>query len=153
MDQCIKIYYQSPLGILQIVSDGKHIIAINFVRKQRRSYNNTLLRKCVVQLNQYFLGRRKKFTVPVKLVGTLWQKKVWQKLAVIPYGSVISYQDLAIALGRPKAARAVGQAVGKNPIPIIIPCHRIVALKGLGGYAGGIKRKIWLIKRETLTNA
>ncbi len=74
-------------------------------------------------------------------------------MAVIPYGSVISYQDLAIALGRPKAARAVGQAVGKNPIPIIIPCHRIVALKGLGGYAGGIKRKIWLIKRETLTNA
>jgi len=152
MDQAIKTYYSSPLGILEIVANQKNIISINFVARRGRNTNNTLLKKCVVQLDEYFTGKRKKFNLPLEPHGTLWQKNVWQILGVVLYGSVISYQDLAAAVGQPKSARAIGQAVGKNPIPIIIPCHRVVASKGWGGYSGGIKRKIWLIKQETLTN-
>lgn len=100
------------------------------------------------QLKEYFAGRRKKFTVKVALEGTAFQTKVWRQLQKIPYGQTITYQELARRVGRPKAARAVGQACGANRFPIIIPCHRVVGKKGLGGYAGGLKRKRYLLALE-----
>ncbi|MBU1202473.1 methylated-DNA--[protein]-cysteine S-methyltransferase [Patescibacteria group bacterium] len=146
-------YLDSPVGVLEIVSDKQNILAINFVKKIGQNSDNTLGTKCVVQLNQYFKSKRKKFDLPIKLAGTNWQNKVWLALSKIPYGSVISYSDLAKMVGNPLASRAIGQAVNKNKIPIIIPCHRVVGATGrLVGYAGGLKNKKYLISLENSVN-
>lgn len=142
-------YFKSPLGILQIVADEKSILAINFVGQARRQNNNALLTKCVVELNEYFSAKRKKFSVPLALTGTPWQQKVWLALSQIPYGATISYSDLALMSSGSKGARAVGGAVNKNPIPIIIPCHRVLGSDAkLVGYEGGLWRKKWLLEHE-----
>jgi len=150
-------YYKSPLGILQIVADEKNILAINFVgqarldsaKRARRQNNNALLTKCVVELNEYFSTKRKKFSVPLALTGTPWQQKVWLALSRVPYGATISYSDLALMSSGSKGARAVGGAVNKNPIPIIIPCHRVLGSDAkLVGYEGGLWRKKWLLVHE-----
>ena len=100
------------------------------------------------QLREYFEGRRKAFTVPLAPRGTEFQKAVWKKLREVPYGKVASYGDLAAALGRPEAARAAANALGKNPILILQPCHRIVAARGLGGFTGGLSVKRALLSLE-----
>ncbi|GAB6283349.1 MAG: methylated-DNA--[protein]-cysteine S-methyltransferase [Ignavibacterium sp.] len=101
------------------------------------------------QLKEYFSNKRKKFELPLDLKGTEFQMKVWSKLKEIPYGKVVSYKDIAISLGNKKLVRAVGRANSKNPLPIIIPCHRVINSNGkLGGYSGGLEIKIKLLEIE-----
>lgn len=101
------------------------------------------------QLTQYLAGDRRIFDLPLVLYGTEFQKAVWRKLLDIPYGLTISYGRLAESIGRPKAARAVGRACGANPIPLVVPCHRVLASDGgLGGYGGGLEWKRWLLALE-----
>lgn len=144
-----KNYYKSPIGFLEIVADDNHILEINFVKTKKRSKNNTLTSKCVVQLREYFAGKRKKFDLPIKITGSPWQTRTCFELTKVPYGCIISYQDLAAMGGKRKAARSVGMAVHKNKIPIIIPCHRVIGSRGqLVGYASGLWRKKWLLSHE-----
>ena len=102
-----------------------------------------------LQLTEYFLGKRKAFAFPIEMQGTDFQKKVWQALCDIPYGETRSYQEIAIAIGNPKACRAVGMANNKNPIAIAVPCHRVIGANGsLVGYAGGLPMKTALLELE-----
>jgi methylated-DNA-[protein]-cysteine S-methyltransferase len=102
-----------------------------------------------VQLAEYFDGRRDGFDLPIAPAGTPWQRTVWDALTRIPLGTTVSYGALAVQLGRPAAARAVGAANGRNPISVVVPCHRLVgASGGLTGYAGGLSRKEWLLRHE-----
>lgn len=106
-------------------------------------------RRAVAELNEYVAGRRKRFTVPLDLRGTPFQLKVWRALLRIPYGKTRSYQQIARAVGNPRASRAVGMANHYNPVAIIVPCHRVIASDGsLGGYAGGLKRKTQILRLE-----
>lgn len=101
------------------------------------------------QLQQYFAGQRQSFDVPLNPAGTDFQQGVWQALQTIPYGRCCSYQDIAYQIGKPSASRAVGTANGKNPISILVPCHRVIGASGkLTGYAGGLERKRWLLAHE-----
>lgn len=101
------------------------------------------------QLREYFDGERTVFDLPLNPVGTEFQRSVWSEMAAIPYGETLTYGDIAAALGRPSASRAVGTAVGRNPISIVVPCHRVVGSSGkLVGYAGGVDRKEYLLAHE-----
>ena len=109
--------------------------------------------KAYTQLAEYLAGKRKKFDVKLAPKGTAFQQKVWKELLKIPYGQTRSYKDLAIAIGKPNAARAVGMALNKNPIPLIIPCHRVIGSNGsLTGFALGLETKRWLLEMESLSN-
>ena len=114
---------------------------------------NAVTKKAVTELKEYFAGTRSEFTVPLKLFGTEFQKKSWKTLLRIPFGNTVSYGKQAKMLGKPNASRAVGSANGKNPICIIIPCHRVVAGNGgIGGYTGGIEKKKILLKIEGVSD-
>jgi methylated-DNA-[protein]-cysteine S-methyltransferase len=102
------------------------------------------------QLAEYFAGRRREFELPIELRGTAFQERVWQALLGVRYGETVSYTELARAVGAPTAARAVGAAVGRNPLPIVVPCHRVIGAAGdLRGFASGLARKRWLLQAET----
>ena len=106
------------------------------------------------QLAEYFAGKRQQFDVPLKLAGTPFQQRVWQELVRIPFGTTITYAQLAQRIGKPTASRAVGHANGRNPISIIVPCHRVIGADGkLTGYAGGVDKKQWLLAWERRTAA
>jgi methylated-DNA-[protein]-cysteine S-methyltransferase len=106
-------------------------------------------RRLVCQLGEYFAGKRETFDVPMSMKGTPFQLAVWNELTRIPYGHTISYAELAFRIGKPSAVRAVGAANGANPIPVIVPCHRVIGANGsLTGYGGGIERKQWLLALE-----
>ncbi|MGF1762886.1 methylated-DNA--[protein]-cysteine S-methyltransferase [Aliivibrio kagoshimensis] len=108
-----------------------------------------ILQLTVTQLREYFSGKRREFSIPLAAIGTEFQQKVWHALTTIPFGETWSYKDLAIAVGNPKASQAVGGANGKNPISIIVPCHRVIGKNGsLTGYAGGLEIKETLLKLE-----
>lgn len=142
-------YLKSPVGLLEIIADDKTVIAVNFVRKIKQSKSNALTKQCVVQLKEYFFLKRRVFALPIKLSGTPWQQRVYLALSKIPYGHIVSYHDLATMSGNKQAARAAGGTVNKNPLTIIIPCHRVLGSNGkLVGYAGGLCRKKWLLKHE-----
>ena len=101
------------------------------------------------QLTEYFAGERKRFDLPLAMTGSPFQHQVWSALVDIPFGESLSYGELARRLGRPRAARAVGQANGANPIPIVVPCHRVIAGDGgMGGFSGGLSTKRWLLRHE-----
>ncbi|MGM0546016.1 MAG: methylated-DNA--[protein]-cysteine S-methyltransferase [Bacteroidota bacterium] len=146
-------YTQSPLGTLQLTAVEHGLTAINY-----NNHNPTesldqqqlpVLTKTIDQLNEYFEGQRKSFDIPLALNGTKFQQKVWKQLQQISYGQTITYSELAKRLGDPQKARAVAGANGLNPIPIIIPCHRVIGVDNkLTGYSGGIKRKEFLLKLE-----
>jgi methylated-DNA-[protein]-cysteine S-methyltransferase len=143
-------YYMSPVGELLIESDGNKIIVANFLKdsKQKESPTPVIL-QCIEELNEYFYNGRKFFSVELDLRGTDFQKKVWNALLDIPFGKTVSYSDLAIAIGDLKSVRAVGLANGQNPIPIIVPCHRVIGKDGnLVGYGGGLDKKEWLLRHE-----
>jgi O-6-methylguanine DNA methyltransferase len=111
--------------------------------------NNAALQKPIMELSEYFAGRRKKFTFPLAPAGTKFQQKVWQAVSAIPFGKVTTYKDIAKKIGKSKAVRAVGHANGSNPIPIVIPCHRVIGSHGdLCGYGGGIEIKKKLLELE-----
>lgn len=153
MAEVFTTYYHSPLGLLKISGNDDFISEVTFNTSDTVGPvdNNLppLLVQCIEQFIQYFQGDRRQFDVPVNLEGTAFQKEVWNELATIPFGRTISYMDLAIRTGDPKATRAVANANGKNNLAIIIPCHRVIGSnRSLVGYAGGLWRKKWLLDHE-----
>ncbi|MGZ5282235.1 MAG: methylated-DNA--[protein]-cysteine S-methyltransferase [Bacteroidia bacterium] len=148
------ITFLTPIGNLQITATDNAIKSIDFIDNDSITAEslpslNPLLNECKKQLKEYFSGERKQFSVPLDPDGTDFQKKVWKALIEIPYGKTASYGDLALKLGDKNLMRAVGGANGRNPIAIIIPCHRIIGTSGtLTGYAGGLWRKKWLLDLE-----
>jgi methylated-DNA-[protein]-cysteine S-methyltransferase len=144
--------YQSPLGPLIVTIMNDQIISVVFGQKQSGNIGaeDTVMTKPMKrQLDSYFAGKLMNFDLPVQYEGTPFQMKVWKYLQTIPYGKTVSYQTVAKSIGHPKSARAVGTACKHNPIPIIIPCHRVISATGaFGEYAGGKTRKIKLLKLE-----
>lgn len=151
-------YYHSPIGCIEIIGD-QEIIKISLVEKftERNVFltasDNPVINKCIHQLQQYFEQQLQVFDVPLAVKGTEFQELVWNEIAKIPYGAAISYQEIAKSINRPKALRAVGTAVGKNPIPIIIPCHRVVCAGNskIINFGWGKERKIFLQNLEQKT--
>lgn len=160
----------SPIGEILLVSDGTSLIRVSMVGEwpepghrtmDRQKYaaeikpdwvekkNVPSLEKAVEQLQSYFAGKRSDFDLPLSLQGTEFQKRVWRELTRIPYGETISYAELARRVGNAKASRAVGLANGKNPLAIVVPCHRVIGANGtLTGYGGGLERKRVLLELE-----
>lgn len=139
----------SPLGFLELVDGKTGIQSIQFGAHIFKPRWNDRLREMARQLKEYFEGKRTEFQIPLDPEGTEFQKRVWKELQKIPFGSTRSYGEIARALGKPGAARAIGQASGNNPIPILIPCHRVIGSRGqLTGYSGGMEIKIWLLRHE-----
>lgn len=148
-------YYKTPIGIAKITGDENGIQSVSVLDED--AISNELfnietpacLKECVLQLEEYFNGERASFNLTVNPKGTPFQKKVWKSLLNIPYGKTRTYLEQSKALGDIKAIRAVASANGKNPLWIIIPCHRVIGSNGsLTGYAGGIWRKKWLLDHE-----
>ena len=144
--------YDIEIGKLKITYEQGYIIGISKVDKiQSLGIKSKISEKAYMELKEYFAGKRKTFDIPIKLIGTEFQKKVWKELLKIPYGKTVSYKDIAISIDNPKACRAIGMANHNNPILIIVPCHRVVNENGnLGGYALGldIKRKLLEIEKN-----
>jgi len=144
-------FYKSPIGLLKIISDGTSILSCNFVEEERRISKEMpkIIVRTFTQFEEFFRKERKNFDVPIAPAGTDFQQKVWRELLHVPYGKTITYKELASRIGQEKAVRAVGNANGKNPISIIIPCHRVIGSDGnLVGYGGGLDRKKWLLEFE-----
>lgn len=149
MDICI---INTPLGYTKIVGDEDGIASVTVLNSEEKITDiiPESLEDCVIQLNEYFKGERKIFDLKLNPEGSSFQKKVWKLLEQIPFGKTISYLELSKQLGDVKAIRAVANANGKNPIWIIIPCHRVIGSDGsLTGYAGGLHRKQWLLELES----
>lgn len=145
-----QISFNSPLGFLILKSDGQSVTAISFSENDIQEQNSCeVLDSCKAQLDDYFSGKSLTFDLPLSPEGTEFQQRVWSELLKIPYGETITYMDMALRLGDPKCIRAAGTANGKNPIAIIIPCHRVIgAGNKLTGYAGGLWRKKILLELE-----
>jgi len=143
-------YMDSPIGAIEIQASAKGITQVIFCGTEKRAIKvNKITHSCKQQLNEYFAGKRKVFDLPLEQQGTEFQKSVWACLVKIPFGQTLSYRDIADMLNNRKAVRAVGGANGRNPIGIILPCHRVIGTNGtLTGYAGGNERKLWLLKHE-----
>lgn len=150
MDKMCTAYYKSPIGVIEIKGNDEGIVSLYYLEKDTVSFETPdCLAECVKQLDEYFKGTRKNFSLKLNVSGTDFRKKVWQKLQDIPYGETCSYLDIAKAIGDEKAVRAVGGANHNNSINIIIPCHRVIGSSGnLTGYGGGLWRKNWLLKHE-----
>ena len=142
--------YASPIGEILISYDDSHITGLYFDKKATEAHvPNAIIDLCTRQLDQYFAGTLTRFDVPMRTAGTPFQAAVWAELAEIPYGAIVSYGHIAARIGKPKAARAVGGANNKNPISIIVPCHRVVGANGkMVGYGGEVWRKEWLLTHE-----
>lgn len=148
--ECI-YYYYSKIGYFKIKIENDLLTNLDKVDEKGTNQGaSKLLPKLIKELDEYFAGTRKKFTIPYKLKGTTFQEKVWKELEKIPYGETRSYKDIAIKVGCPKGARAVGLANNKNKISIIVPCHRVIGINNdLVGYGGGIATKEKLLKLES----
>lgn len=142
--------YNTKIGKLKIEYENDVLTGIAYTENEKeQGIRSELSDKTVLQLEEYFDGRRKEFDIPIKLRGTEFQKKVWNELLKIPYGKTVSYKDISIKIGNPKACRAVGMANHNNPILIIVPCHRVINKnKKLGGYALGLDLKRRLLELE-----
>ena len=144
-------FYESPVGKLCIGEESGVITRVTWSKIPREYIleETELILECKKQLEEYFAGKRKTFDLPLVPKGTEFQQKVWKALQEIPYGETRTYGEIAAAIGNPKAARAVGMANNKNPIGILIPCHRVVGANGkLVGYAGGMEKKEFLLELE-----
>jgi methylated-DNA-[protein]-cysteine S-methyltransferase len=142
---------ESPVGRIALISNDTHLKSVAFSEEEVEESDTLpeILLKSATQLKEYFAGSRKVFELDIDPDGSIFQKRVWQRLLQVPYGSTKSYHDIAIELGSASNTRAVGTANGKNPIPIIVPCHRIIGHDGkLVGYAGGLERKRFLLLHE-----
>jgi methylated-DNA-[protein]-cysteine S-methyltransferase len=151
----------SPIGRIEIVGDGTAVTSLSIERDGSLPYDDqperpdAVLDRAAEQLQQYFDGRRRDFDVPVSLAGTAFQLSVWEQLVDLEWGEVVSYGDLGRGTGRATAGRAVGGAVGANPVPIIVPCHRVLGSDGtITGYSGGegIPTKSWLLAHEGIAH-
>jgi methylated-DNA-[protein]-cysteine S-methyltransferase len=149
-------YVDSPLGRMFVQGDGEFVTGLFMPQHKGWSGPDSSWKESDgafggvrKQLAEYFAGERREFDVPLKLAGTPFQQSVWQELVRIPFGETISYGELARRVGKPEASRAVGNANGRNPISILVPCHRVIGSDGkLTGYAGGVDRKKWLLAWE-----
>jgi methylated-DNA-[protein]-cysteine S-methyltransferase len=145
-------YYQSAIGGIELAGTDAGLTSLRFVEGDRMPEESPVhpaLQTWVEQLDQYFAGTRREFEGPLAPDGTPFQLNVWQALQKIPYGRTVSYLALARTLGNERAVRAVGRANGRNPIAVIIPCHRVIGRDGrLTGYGGGLWRKEWLLRHE-----
>jgi methylated-DNA-[protein]-cysteine S-methyltransferase len=146
----------SPIGLLTLTSvdgvvNGVHMDGQRHAPAHSQDWerDDAGFKDVVAQLDAYFAGERREFEVPLRMEGTDFQQSVWARLCEIPYGETISYGELARRVGSPKASRAVGLANGRNPVAIIVPCHRVIGADGsLTGYGGGLDRKVWLLDHE-----
>ncbi len=146
----------SPIGELLLTSDGKSVTGVSMQNqkhgpKRTKDWkrNDAALNEPRTQLQAYFAGELRDFELPLAAKGTPFQQRVWRALCAIPYGATISYGELARRIGQPTASRAVGLANGRNPIAIVVPCHRVIGANGsLTGYGGGLERKRWLLAHE-----
>ena len=154
-------YIDCPLGRMFVQGDGQFVTGLYLPQHkgwrgpnaswQQSDAPFTAVRE---QLTEYFAGERQQFDVPLKLAGTPFQQRVWQELVRIPFGTTITYAQLAQRVGKPTASRAVGHANGRNPISVIVPCHRVIGANGkLTGYAGGVDKKQWLLAWESCMTA
>ena len=148
-------YHQAPIGKLLLIGHKTALTQISFPETwKEKDIADCILDKSnfihvTTQLDEYFSGKRQQFTVPLDLIGTPFQKKVWRQLSSIPYGTTTNYGEVAKSINNPKGCRAVGMANGKNPIPIIIPCHRVIGKNGtLTGFGGGLDIKQQLLNLE-----
>ncbi len=145
------VYIPSPLGTLTLVEEEDSLTGLYFgqLASQGQKGPTPLLEEACRQLEEYFAGKRREFSLPLSPKGTAFQLKVWQALLTIPYGETRSYRDIAQLAGCPKGCRAVGMANHRNPISIIVPCHRVVGANGsLTGYGGGLQAKQFLLELE-----
>jgi methylated-DNA-[protein]-cysteine S-methyltransferase len=153
--------WKSPLGPLEILASARGLRVVEFVTADAVSESvmvgaegsaeaASVVELARTQLEQYFIGQRRRFELPLDESGTSFQHAVWDQLRAIPYGSTVSYRELAATAGRPTAIRAAGAANGANPLAIVVPCHRVVGTHGsLTGYAGGTERKRFLLELES----
>ena len=150
----------APLGPLTLVADGDALVGVYMAGQAHRPADERFgapaptddptLTEAADELTQYFAGDRTAFTVPLRPAGTEFQRAVWDAIAAIPYGETATYTELAEEVGRPTAVRAVGAAVGRNPLTVVVPCHRVLGAGGsLTGYAGGLERKRTLLALES----
>lgn len=149
METC---FIKSPLGYTEIVGEEDGIVSITVLNYEEKPSDiiPLELEDCVIQLQEYFEGSRRSFNLKLNPEGTLFQKQVWSELQKIPFGKTISYLELSKRIGDVKAIRAVANANGKNPLWIVVPCHRVIGKDGnLTGYAGGLHRKQWLLEHES----
>ncbi len=154
----VRALYPSPLGSIILAVDADKLVGLWFVGQSHQpetsnwpqAVQHPVLQQAQRELEEYFAGRRTAFDVPLSFGGgTEFQRAVWRELLRIPYGATVSYGALSVAIGKPAAVRAVGAAVGRNPLGIIVPCHRVIgADRSLTGYAGGLERKIALLQLE-----
>ena len=149
----IECTFASPLGRLRIVANDTAITEVDYDDEHQDlpaiAPRSLLLQQACQQLAEYFAGQRQQFTLPLAPVGTNFQQAVWHALQAIPYAEHRSYKEISLAINNPNAMRAVGAANGRNPITIIIPCHRVIGASGkLVGYTGGVDRKVWLLEHE-----
>ena len=154
----------SPLGPLTLVADGDALVGLYMAGQAYRPGDERLgalahdddptLTAAAEELRQYFAGERTSFTVPLHPAGTPFQHAVWDAVAAIPYGETSSYAELAQQIGRPTAVRAVGAAIGRNPLTVVVPCHRVIGADGsLTGYGWGVDRKEWFLRHEGAMDA
>jgi methylated-DNA-[protein]-cysteine S-methyltransferase len=152
---------ESPIGRIEVVSNGDAIVSLSIEKDGTLpgdalpESSDRVLDRAVEQLGEYFSGRRHEFDLPLSLAGTAFQLAVWEQLVALDFGEVVSYGELGMATGRSTAGRAVGGAVGANPIPIIVPCHRVLGSDGrITGYSGGagIPTKSWLLEHEGISH-
>src|SRR6185369_10790532 len=157
LNDIVCLRHESPLGRILLAATQRGIAGIWFEGQRyepdsaqwREDDGNAMLREAARQLDDYFAGKRATFDLPLDLQGTGFQQSVWRALLAIPRGSTASYAEVGKRIGKPQASRAVGAAVGRNPVSIVVPCHRVVGSTGsLTGYAGGLERKSALLKLE-----
>jgi methylated-DNA-[protein]-cysteine S-methyltransferase len=159
-EQSVNYYsiLKSPIGGLMLVAADSSLTGLYFVGRDHlpatssrwtRKAQHPVLRTAAKQLREYFSGKRQRFSLPLRLAGTEFQKTIWREIARIPYGKTMSYSDLAKQAGAPQAIRAAGTSTGRNPLSIIVPCHRVVGKNGgMCGFAGGLERKRYLLALE-----
>ena len=144
-------FYDTPVGKICIGEDNGAITRVTWTQlpKSYIQEETELILRCKKQLEEYFAGKRKTFDLPLAPKGTAFQQRVWKALQDIPYGELRTYQEIALAVDNPKGCQAVGGANGKNPIAILIPCHRVIGKDGsMTGYSGGLEKKEWLLELE-----
>jgi methylated-DNA-[protein]-cysteine S-methyltransferase len=149
-------YVDTPIGRMLVTRDEQGITGLDLPngRRPRRvladwQRDDAAFEDVRTQLTEYFAGMRREFDLPLHMIGAAFQRRVWEALCAIPYGETTSYGKIAAAIGEPGSARAVGAANGQNPVPIIVPCHRVIGADGsLTGYGGGLPTKRWLLEHE-----